>query len=75
VEQLRATDEWWQENCTAGPDLFIDEFERVVDLLRELPGFGPRFRQAAIPGEKHEDSFDACWNCGASRTHDRRTPG
>ena len=31
-EQLRATDQWWQENRSAAPDLFIDEFERVVDL-------------------------------------------
>ena len=45
-EQLRATDEWWQENRTAAPDLFIDEFERVVELLREMPGLGPRFRRA-----------------------------
>ena len=49
-EQLRATDEWWQENRTAAPDLFIDEFERVVELLREMPGLGPRFRRATIPG-------------------------
>ena len=49
-EQLRATDEWWQENRTTSPDLFIDEFERVVELLREMPGLGPRFRRATIPG-------------------------
>lgn len=49
-EQLRAIDQWWQENRTAAPALFIDEFERVVDLLREMPGLGPRFRRATIPG-------------------------
>ena len=39
-EQLRATDEWWQENRTAAPDLFIDEFERVA-----MQANGPMDRQ------------------------------
>lgn len=49
-EQLRQGDMWWQKNRPAAPDLLRDEFERMVELLREMPGLGSPFRRSTIPG-------------------------
>lgn len=49
-DQLRGADEWWQANRPLARDLFLAEFEAAVRLVSEMPGVGPRFRRATIPG-------------------------
>lgn len=49
-DQLRQGDAWWQANRPAAADLLIEEFERTVDLLREMAGLGSPFPRARILG-------------------------
>ena len=55
-EQLHDGDAWWQENRRAAPDLLVEEFEHVVELLREMPSIGSPFRRATAI-ESHAGSF------------------
>jgi len=49
-EQLRAASSWWQENRLASPGLLVEELDRAIEMLRELPGLGARFHRGTIPG-------------------------
>jgi hypothetical protein len=49
-EQLRRAIEWWQANRASAPTLLLDEFEQVTSLLEEMPGIGPTFQRATVPG-------------------------
>jgi plasmid stabilization system protein ParE len=49
-KQLHEGNEWWRENRPAAPDLLLQEFERVLNLLREMPGLGAPFRRTKVPG-------------------------
>jgi hypothetical protein len=51
-EQLRRANEWWVANRRSAPDLLLDEFERAVFLLEEMPGIGARFQRATIAGTR-----------------------
>jgi plasmid stabilization system protein ParE len=39
-EQAREIDEWWRQNRRAAPDLFIDELDRALLALGEMPTLG-----------------------------------
>ena len=44
-QQLRDVDRWWVTNRQAAPDLFLNELDRAIDLLSELPEIGPKFQR------------------------------
>jgi plasmid stabilization system protein ParE len=41
--RFEAEDDWWREHRDA-EELFADEFEQVLELLRSMPGAGRRYR-------------------------------
>lgn len=41
--RFEAEDDWWREHRSA-TELFVDEFEQVLELLRSMPGAGQRYR-------------------------------
>ena len=41
--RFEAEDDWWREHRDA-KELFADEFEQVLELLRSMPGAGRRYR-------------------------------
>ena len=43
--RFEAEDEWWRENRDA-KELFVAEFERVLEQLHSMPGIGQRYRLA-----------------------------
>ena len=47
---LVAIDAWWSAERPTRPNLFLDEFERGVRLLSQLPEIGPLFSRASRPG-------------------------
>jgi len=49
-EQLTHIDRWWQKNRGAAPDLFLDELDRAIDLLSDLPDIGTRFTRTKRVG-------------------------
>ncbi len=49
-EQLRQAIEWWRANRASAPTSLLDEFEQVACLIEEMPGIGPRFQRATLPG-------------------------
>jgi plasmid stabilization system protein ParE len=49
-EQLTEINAWWRANRPAAPTLFLDEFEKALDLLAAAPDIGPRFHRARVPG-------------------------
>jgi plasmid stabilization system protein ParE len=44
--QFEAEDDWWREHRDA-KELFVDEFEQVLELLTSMPGAGQRYRVAS----------------------------
>lgn len=49
-EQIREIDEWWRENRTAAPDLFVEELAAAISLLEMWPLVGRRRRHRTVPG-------------------------
>ena len=49
-EQLKRIDKWWVTHRGTSPDLFLDELDRAIDLLSELPDIGSPFRRTRRPG-------------------------
>jgi plasmid stabilization system protein ParE len=43
--RFEAEDEWWRENRDA-KELFVAEFEWVLEQLNSMPGIGQRYRLA-----------------------------
>lgn len=44
---IRSADSWWKEN-TARPELFIDEFDRFLDLIETNPDIGRPYKHRKI---------------------------
>lgn len=41
--RFEAEDDWWREHRDAA-ELFVDEFEQILELLSAMPGAGRRYR-------------------------------
>jgi plasmid stabilization system protein ParE len=48
--EIEAADAWWRTNRTAAPDLFLTEFERILQAVSLLPELGAPARSARIAG-------------------------
>jgi len=48
--QIRRIDEWWQENRTAAPELFVQELAAAIALIESAPRIGRRRRHPGVPG-------------------------
>jgi plasmid stabilization system protein ParE len=46
---LRGIDDWWGEHQPERAQLFLDEVDRALELLRVLPGVGPPYLEAGAP--------------------------
>ena len=47
---LKDSVSWWRANRPLAPRLLLEEFERAIDLLKELPDVGTRYDRATFPG-------------------------
>lgn len=50
VAQIKAIDDWWRENRTAAPDLFVQEFAEAIATLEAIPGAGVRAEHPEVNG-------------------------
>lgn len=48
--QVRKIDDWWRENRTAAPELFVQELAAAVALIQSSPQIGRRRRHPGLPG-------------------------
>jgi plasmid stabilization system protein ParE len=49
VDHVRRQKAWWLKNRDY-PDVFGEEFERVLEILSRLPGIGTPYKLSPIPG-------------------------
>jgi plasmid stabilization system protein ParE len=49
-DEIREIDDWWRENRTAAPDLFLDELTLALHLLRDAPFVGVAYDDADLAG-------------------------
>ena len=79
LRHVRLEKQWWVENRTY-TEVFADEFEEALRILAILPGAGPVYPQADVPGLRrihlrkvgchvyHKPQRRACGTrCGMSR--------
>jgi plasmid stabilization system protein ParE len=50
--QIRIIDDWWRENRSSAPDLFIDELTSSFDVIGHTPQVGRPYRQSPVPGTR-----------------------
>ena len=48
--QINQIDEWWLQNRTAAPSLFLDEFHDCIALLRQSPRAGTEYWHYKVQG-------------------------
>jgi plasmid stabilization system protein ParE len=48
-EHIRAIDEWWRQNRTASPDLFVNELADAFAMITAAPRLGRPYPSADIP--------------------------
>ena len=46
-EQVREIDAWWSEHRRSAPDLFVDELERALLAIGEMPTLGTSYAAGA----------------------------
>lgn len=49
-DQISAIDDWWRENRTAAPDLFLDELSASFDMIAQTPNIGRPYSRSSVPG-------------------------
>jgi plasmid stabilization system protein ParE len=50
--QIRTIDDWWRENRSASPDLFLDELSGAFDVLARAPLIGRLYRRSPVAGTR-----------------------
>jgi plasmid stabilization system protein ParE len=50
--QIREVDDWWRNNRTAAPDLFLDELTAAFDIISHAPEIGRPYRRSHVPGTR-----------------------
>jgi plasmid stabilization system protein ParE len=50
--QVGTIDEWWRENRSSAPDLFLDELTVCFDVIGHTPHIGRVYRQSPVPGTR-----------------------
>jgi plasmid stabilization system protein ParE len=47
-DQVREIDTWWREHRSAAPDLFVDELDRALLTLGEMPLLGTIYGSRSV---------------------------
>ena len=50
--QIRKIDDWWRENRSSAPGLFVDELTAAFDVIGHTPKIGRLYRQSPVRGTR-----------------------